>query len=276
LLSLLAIGYLLTEFTAVGQLYQIRRTAQSYLLKGGIDGNARIKLALAQIRWNYHRDAERTLDGMLNPVDKVKGLSEAAEEWNTVGRREEADRAIGAASEVNKQVQRLPELIDGYILIAKAAYKIRGMDTSNRLLAKAFGKTLSLSSAQEIMDELIAISSAYRVIGDSDAADEILDQAPEYIAPLKDASDKSVAMRDLAIALGQLSRFDAADGIAEGIPDSFQKALALAGVADALNRMRNTREAGAMLDKAARISNQIGDVYYQDRVRSEIASLKYS
>jgi tetratricopeptide (TPR) repeat protein len=277
LLGLLLLGAFLIEFTPAGQLYQIRLSAHSYISKGGIDADARKTWALAEIDCGYDEDAERTLDGILNPVEKVEGLTQAAEEWIAVGRREEADHAIAAAGVANKEVQDLQGSINGDILIARAGYKIRGMDATEPMLYTAMRRSLRLPSAQEIMDRIITISGAFRAIGDSEEADDLLKDAPEFISVVKVDSDKSaesdtsVAMRDLALALAKLVRFEAAEATAEHIRDPFQKALALAGIAGALNRAGNKQEAISLLDQATRICARIADGYYSGRAVSEIA-----
>ena len=266
---LLAVGFGV-EFTAAGQIYQIRRLAHSYILSGGIDGDGRRELALADIRWGYDRDAEQVLTGIFDPVEKVKAWTTAAQQWLAVGRREYATRAIKSAFKAYWQVSRLEQRIDCLILIAIADAKVTDIEVAEEFLRSASGDARSLDS-NELIAKRIAISKAYRTIGDPDQADEMLKDVHEYITSLGPGEAKSVGMRDLAIAFAKPGRFESARIVAEQIPDPFQKVLALAQLAGALAQTQKVKEAASILDKATRLSRQINDGYYSGRAESEIA-----
>lgn len=266
---LLAVGFGF-EFTAAGQIYQIRRLAHSYISYGRIDGDGRRELALADIRWGYDRDAEQVLTGIFDPVEKVKAWTTAAQEWLAVGRSEYATRAIKSAFKAYREVSRREERIDCLILIAIADAKVTDIESAEEFLQIASDDTRFLDSNESIAKR-IAISKAYRTIGDPDAADEMLEDAQKYITPLEPSEAKSVAMRDLAIAFAKLGRFESAKIVAEQISDPFQKALSLAQLASALAQTQKVEEAAFILDKATRLSRQISDGYYSGRAESEIA-----
>jgi tetratricopeptide (TPR) repeat protein len=261
----LASGFWLA-YTSPGQLYGIQRAGESYVLKGGIDGDARTTWALAQIASGNNLEARRTLDIIPDASQREQAFAKAAQAWFEKGKSELAQEAITSALQTDGQVSDRSQKIDNEILIGKIGAKIHNYE-AERAIAVASGRTIfMMDDLNEFVDKRILISEAWRSIGEEESADDVLDGLPELIA--NGHGDKSVANRYLAIAFAVANKFEEAEKTVNDIRDPFQQAFALIGISDALIPVHQSQKAELLLNRAARVSTQIRDGYFTDQVNS--------
>lgn len=254
--------------------YFVRAIETAHKLKDALDRREAIGFILEAVAsYQSHEINKASLISLAmdmaesnkNELDKMGELEQIIEilvKTNIIDKRVLFSRAIEIAEEFSDLYK-----IDVFILIAFSLVKIDEIDKAKLLLTRALKTTKSLGDFKA--GKVAQIGSVYAMIGNKDQAKQLIEQALEFSAKIKNPDTQVNSFSDIIYALEKVTELNKTGflvkiiKIAEGIKYPDQKSRAVSKILNHLSKMPDI-DKGLIIKSAYEITKMLegkGDSY---------------